>query len=135
MLGWIQLSTPQFHTDLLSSIHQFNTRTTPFQHQKSLRSTPKPLISTPKITQFNTSLSFTQKLLRSTPKTPQFNTTLSSTPKTPRSHTPPCVREKLKGFSCGTEGFLMLNWGILGAEKEWSVCVELRGTHFLFLDS
>ena len=26
-------STPQFHTDPLSSIHQFNTRTTPFQNQ------------------------------------------------------------------------------------------------------
>ena len=38
----------------LSSTHRFDTRTTPFQHPKSLRSTSKSLSSTPKTPQFNT---------------------------------------------------------------------------------
>ena len=39
---------------------------------------------------------------------------------------------ELRGFSCGTEfswcgtqEFLVWNRGILGAEKEWPLCVEL----------
>ena len=44
---------------------------------------------------------------------PQFHTKipLTSTPKT----------EKIW---CGTERFLVWNWGIFGAEKEWPFCVE-----------
>ena len=71
------------------------------------------------------------KPLSSTPKTPQFNTSLSSTPKTEKFW---CGTEwvlvlnwgglgvELKGFRCWTEGFLVLNRGILGAEKVWSLC-------------
>ena len=47
--SFLQTSTLQFHTDPLCSAHLFNTRTTPFQHTKSLRSTP----TTP---QFNTKI-------------------------------------------------------------------------------
>ena len=56
------MSTPQFHKDPISSTHQFNTRTTPFQHRKSLSSTPKSLDSTPKTPQFNTPRSSTSEL-------------------------------------------------------------------------
>ena len=45
-----RLSTPQFHTDPLSSTHKFNRRNTSFQN-------PKSLSSTRKIPQFNTPLS------------------------------------------------------------------------------
>ena len=62
-LSYFLRSTPQFHTDPLSSTHRFNTRTTPFQH-------PKFLSSTPKTPQFHLPLSCTPKPLSSTPKTP-----------------------------------------------------------------
>ena len=62
-------SIPQFHTDPLSSTHRAHTRTTPFQHPKSLTSTPKTPHFNTKIPQLHT-------------KTPQFHTCLSSTPKT-----------------------------------------------------
>ena len=79
----LKLSTPQFHTDPPSSTNRFHTRTTPFQHPKSLSSTPKtPLLNT--------------KSLSSTPKTPQFNTPLSSTPK-PLSSTQKKTDKKLRG--------------------------------------
>ena len=89
------MTTPQFHTDPLSSTHRFHTRTTLFQHpnpsvhhqkkhsvqhqnpsvphQKPVSTTSpsvphqRPLSSTPKILQCRTPLSFT-------PKTLQFNT-------------------------------------------------------------
>ena len=67
-----QQSTPQFNTEPLSSTHRFSTRTTPFQHPKSLNSTPKthqfntPFSSTPKTSQFNTKNPSVQH-------TPQFN--------------------------------------------------------------
>ena len=64
-----EMSTPQFHTDPLSSTHQFHFWTTPFQPQKSLSSTPKtPQFHPPSVPH--------QKPLSST--LPQFHT-LSST--------------------------------------------------------
>ena len=74
------MSTHQFHTDLLSSTHRFHKRTTPFQHPKSLSSTPKNPSVSP-FPQFHTKNSSVQHQnpLSSTPKifqfhTPQFNT-------------------------------------------------------------
>ena len=32
---------------------------------------------------------------------------------------------KLRDSKCRTEGFLVWNFGIFGAEKEWPFCVEL----------
>ena len=68
------MSTPQFHTDPLSSTqgpHLFSTQNLSVQHRKPLSLTPESLSSKPKIPQFNT-------LLSSTPKTPEFNTKNSS---------------------------------------------------------
>ena len=103
--------------------------------------------SAPEIPQFHTKNSSVQhNPLSSTPETPQFNTspsvphqkTLSSTH--PLSSTPknPLFGVELRGFWCGTEGcvelrgfwcwterFLVWNWGISGAEKEWPFCVQL----------
>ena len=77
---------PQFDTDRLSSTHRFHTRSTPFQHPKSLSSTPK---------------------------TPQFHLLLSSTPKAPQFHTKnPSVQHSFCLGVCWSEGFLVWNWGI-----------------------
>ena len=84
-----QQSTPQFNTEPLSSTHRFSTRTTPFQHPKSLNSTPK----TP---QFNTKIPQFHTKNPSFPTPPQYHTKnpsvqhqnpSSSTSKTPQSHT------------------------------------------------
>ena len=100
--------------------------------------------STPKISQFHTkhpSVSH-QKPLGSTSKTPQFNfkkpsvphqKPLGSTSKTPQTKNSGvelrgfwCRTEgfwcSTEGLRCWTEGFLVLNWGISGAEKVWSWC-------------
>ena len=97
-------STPQFHTDPLSSTHRFHTRTTPFQ-------LPKSLSSTPKSPQFNT------ESLSSTPKIHQFHLYLSSTPKSPSS-TPKTPSSTHTSVILGSR-FLVWIWGILGAEKVW----------------
>ena len=67
------MSTPQFHTDPLSSTqgpHLFSTQNLSVQHRKLLSLTPESLSSTPKIPQFNTKNSSIQhqKFLSSTPK-------------------------------------------------------------------
>ena len=126
-------SIPQFHTDPLISTNRFHTRTTPFQHLKSLSSTPKtPLFHTknPSVPH-QKPLSWThpsvphQKLLSSTPKTLRFNTKIE-----PENFSVFGVELRV----CWTEGFLMLNWGISGANKVWSlcwtegICMELWGT-------
>ena len=90
--------TLQFHTDPLSSTHRFNTMTERFQRQNPSVPNQKPLSSTTSSVQH-------PKFLNLTPKTPQFHT-LSAR----------------RGFRCWTEGFLVLNWGIFGAKKVWSLC-------------
>ena len=116
------LGPPQFHP----TPPQFNTwvshkRATPYQP-------PEPISYTPKTPQFNTSLS-------STPRTPQINTKTPSVQPPSVQHTPRqkialfkrCGTERyveLRGLWCGTEGFLVLNWGILSAENLWSWCVS-----------
>ena len=123
-------SIPQFHTDPLNSTHRFHTRTTPFQHTKSLSSTTK----TP---QFNTPLSYflsegcvelrgfwceTKGVLN----WGVFNVELTG-----------CV--ELSGFWCGTEGCVelrgLLNWGIFGVELRdfggWKGVARLCGTNVL----
>ena len=80
----------------LSSRHQFHTKKPSVPHQKPLSSTPN---------------------------TPQFHKPFSFTPKTPQFHTPPIEgRGRTEGFSALNCPILLLNWGILGAEKEWSLC-------------
>ena len=117
MIAFFQGSSPQFHTDPLSSTHRLHTRTTPFQHPKSLSSTPMSLSSIP--------------------KTPQFHLPLSSTRKTPQLNTV-CLRGVLNWgvFSLelrgvwnwvdfgvelrgrgGTEGLLVWNWGVFWTES------------------
>ena len=98
----------------LSSTHRFETRTTPFQHPKSLSSTPKSPHFHTKTPQFNTKTPSVQHQkslssipLSSTPKITQFNTPLFNT-------------------------FLMLNREVFGVELwgvlNWGVFdVELRG--------
>ena len=73
------MSTPQLHTDPLSSTHRFHkgphlfsTQNPSIQHQKPLSSTSKFLSSTPKTPQFHTKNPSVPLLLSSTPKTPQF---------------------------------------------------------------
>ena len=103
MLGFN--STPQFQTEPLSSTHRFHTMSTPFQHPKSLSSTPKTAqfhIKNPSVQHRNP--------LCSTPKPPKF--------RLPQFHTK-------HSLVCWTEGFLVWNWGFLGAGKEWLFCVEL----------
>ena len=88
-----------------------------------------------------------QKLLSSTPKLPHFNTPFSSTPKLPQFQTqnPSELKGLLNWAVCGTEGFLVWNWGIFGVEPRgfwwgtegfwlkksgpfvWNECVEMRG--------
>ena len=63
-------STPQLNTDPLSSTHQFNTRTTPFQPLK-------PVSSIRQMRLFNTPVSSTYKKA-SAQHTRQFNTTNQS---------------------------------------------------------
>ena len=80
----ISNSTTQFHTDPLSSTRRFHTRTTPFQHPKSLSSTPKS-------PQFHTKNFFVWGV----------------------SWTEGCVELEdfgleLRGFWCWTEGFWVL---------------------------
>ena len=104
---------------------QLNTRVTPFQH-------PKSLISTPQTPQFNTSLNSTHpsvrdpKFLSSTPKTPRSNNSLSSTPPSvqhiPQFNTKNPSVQHTEDW-CWTEGFgvklrdfdgcvpFVLNWG------------------------
>ena len=130
----ISNSTTQFHTDPLSSTRRFHTRTTPFQHPKSLSSTPKsPQFHTKNF--FVWGVSWTEGFsvrnwgcveLR------EFGVELR------------CV--ELKGFWCGTEGaelkgwnwgVLVWSWGVCGTEGflglkrsgpfVWNWCVELRG--------
>ena len=74
--------------------------------------------SAPNISQFNTENPSVQhqKPFSSTPKAHQFNTPLTSTSK---------KFVELRGFRYWTKGYLVLNWGMLGAEKEWPFCVEL----------
>ena len=63
------MSTPQFHTDPLSSTqgpHLFSTQNLSVQHRKPLSLTPESLSSTPKIPQFNTKKPHTK-----TPKRPE----------------------------------------------------------------
>ena len=102
-----------------------STQTPSVQH---IGSTQWPNVFSPKTPQFHTSLS-------STIPSVQHPKSLSLTPKTPQFHTLSARR----GFRCWTEGFLVLNWGIFAAEKEWpfcvksmcwteGVCVELRGS-------
>ena len=115
------MSTPQFHTDPLSSTHRFHKGPHLFSTQNPSVPHQKPLSSTPE------SLSSTQKTLGSTP--PQFNILLSSKPKTPQFNTKtPLV---WNCGLCGTEELLVWNWGIFGTEKEWpflwNLCVELMG--------
>ena len=97
------------------------------QHQKPLSSTPITPhfnINNPSVqhtSRFNTPLSSTHPSVQHTPQfntknlsvqhTSQFNTLLSSTQK----------KLTKKCFSW-TEGFSVLNWGISGAEKMWSLC-------------
>ena len=57
-----------------------------------------------------------QQPLGSTPKIPQFHTKNRSVP------TERVFGVELRGFWCWTEGFWVLNWGIPGAEKVWSLC-------------
>ena len=128
------MSTPQFHTDPLSSKHRFLTSTTPFQHPKSLSSTSKssthpsvpqqkPLSSTP---------------LSSTSESPQFNTKTPSFPhqkllssthpsiphQKPLSSTPFLSKWCLELREGGTDGFLLWNWGVCWTEGVFGV--ELR---------
>ena len=86
----MKMSTPQFHTDPLSSTHQLHTRTTPFQPEKSLSSTPKtrqfntktPSVQLQKTPQFHPSPEVPhQKLHSSTPSVQHI--ILSSTPVIP----------------------------------------------------
>ena len=133
-------SVPQ----LLSSTHQFHTkRPLLFNPSNALCSTPKsPLFhnnnpSVPHNPQFHTrnpsvpnNPQFHTKN-PSVPHNPQIHTTLSSTPETPQLNTPLRSRLRtpqelfnwggfgveLRGFWYWTEGFMVLTWGILGAEK------------------
>ena len=60
------------------------------------------------------------KFRSSTPKTPQFNTQNPSVPhQKTLSSTPSVPHQEPLSFWCGTEMFLVLNWGVFG--------VELRG--------
>ena len=112
---------PQFPThpfSLKQGSHHFSTQNLSVQHQK-------PLSSTPKIPQFNK-------------KIPHFHIKNPSV-----QHTLSLYRAYIDlfwqffrlnwgvcgtgGFSVRTEGFLVWNRGILGAEKEWPFWVELRG--------
>ena len=123
-------------------LHLFSTRNPSVQNRKLLTSThkslsftPKALSSTPKNHRFYISLSSTH------PSVPHLKP-LSSTPKPPHFHTLLCweffgvelrgLAVELRAFWCGTEVFLLLdwgvlvwNWGILEAEKEWPFSVEL----------
>ena len=121
------------------------TRTTPFEHPKSLSLTPK----TPQFNTKNLSVQH-QKLLSSTPKTPHFNTKNPSV----RPSVFWCGTEGggSEGFVvwiwglCGTEGFLVLNREVFGVDLRgfwcgtqgfqglkrsgsfvWNCCVEPRG--------
>ena len=122
--------------------------TTPFQHPKSFSSTPPsvphPLSSTPKsITQKTSNLVVQVFLFRfvflrndRSLKSVRFlfyrNLNIFSLKIQNRN----LIVRKLYikmwqidhyGFKIlKFEGFLVLNWGILGAEKEWPFCVELR---------
>ena len=73
-LGPFKKSTPKFHTDPLSSTHQFHTRTTPFQAQKSPSFTSK----TP---QFNTPTPSVQHIPHTKNPSVPHRKPLSSTPK------------------------------------------------------
>ena len=118
---------------LSSTPRQFNKsfphkRATPFQPPKTLSSTSAPLCSTPKTPQFHPSQFHTP----SVPHTPQFHTRNPSVQHTPQTKTVlngGVFGVEPKVFRCGTEEFLVLNWGILvfnweilGAEKVWSLC-------------
>ena len=98
-------STPQFHTDPLSSTHRFHPRTTPFQNRKSFSSTPKKAIELV----WNWGVFSVE--VRGMWNWGVFGVKLRGL--------------ELRGFWCGTEGFLVLNWRFLRAEKEWLFCVEL----------
>ena len=112
----------------LSSTHQFNTRTRPFQYPEFLSSTHSSVQHTPH--QFNTKRPY----LFNTKKR-QFNTSLSSTHPSVQ-HTPQLnkslsfkLRSVLNWAVCWTEGCGelrdLLNWRFFGIEKEWPFCVEL----------
>ena len=92
---------------------QFNTSV---PHKKHSFSAPTSLSTTPKSPQFHIPLSFT-------PKSPQFNTVLSE------------GWVKLRGFKCGTEGFLVWNWGLFGVKLRdfggWKGVDLLCGTDLL----
>ena len=125
---WYKLrSTPQFHTSVQLEDHTF---------------------SAPKIPQFNTKgpLLFSLRIPQFHTKNPSFYIELLNSYFCQFF----CVelrsfccwtegRVELRGFwgwtdgcvelrGCETEGFLMWNWGISEAEKEWPFCVQLRGS-------
>ena len=93
-LPWVQHigSTQKGHSFSASKIPQFNTENPSDQHT--------PHFHTPSVLH-----------------TPQFHTPLGSTP-------PSDFFKVILGVIlwCWTEGFLVLKWGILGAEKVWSLC-------------
>ena len=118
---------------------QFHTRTTPFQHSKSLNSKPNNPQFNTEIPQFHTKnlpvrhTSQFHTKIPSVPHIPQFYTKNPSVP-----HTPSVFLCWTGGFLmlnlgvCWTEGFLVLNWGVFycwpqgfwcGTEE----CLELRG--------
>ena len=112
-----EMSTPQFHKDPLSSTHRFHTRTKPFQHPKSLDSTPKSLDSILETPQFHN-------------KTHQFHTPFSST----HASVPHRLYTDIFVWGvCWTKEFLVWNWGVFGVELSGFWCgtegfyVELRG--------
>ena len=142
-------STPQFHTDPLSSTHRFHIRTTPFSHAKSLSSTPKnpqfntkipqfhtttpsvsplkPLSSTPLPPQIHTkNIQFNSKILQFHTKIPQFHTKNSSVPHRKFF----CSRSK---SVCGTEGCVELTsfWCWTEGFRGWKGVALLCGTDVL----
>ena len=112
----ISSSTSHFHTDPLSSRQEPHLFSTQIQHKNP---------SVQQTTEFNTPLS-------STTQNRQFNTKNPSVQHTDSFLvlTDGCVVLTVLAVELRSVldwGFFLLNWQILGKEKEWPFYVELRG--------
>ena len=110
-------STPQFHTDPLSSTHQFKTRATPFQQPKSVSSTPKKRQFNTKNLGFNT--------IKSVQHTRKFNTEKPSVEHKKKNEKIALYKRASQFFSesekCVELSFFVLKWRFL--VLNWRMCL------------
>ena len=127
-------STKKGHSFSAPEIRQFHTKNPWDPHQKPLSSTqknppvPHPDPPVPHQDPSGPHRKPLSSIHPSVQHTPQFSTENPSTEK----NSSICVELRnfrcgtevcgTGGFWCGTDGVLVLNWGILGAEKVWSLC-------------